>query len=55
MIPASRAVSRGFPLGFLSSAFNTAALIATNALASASRRVTDFPETSTIFDFPDLS
>jgi hypothetical protein len=48
MIPASRATSSGSPLGFFASAFTTAGFMETKAVASASRAVTFFSETSTM-------
>ena len=52
MIPAVRATSSGSPLGFFGSARRTTGVIATNALASASRAVRGFADTSTIRAWP---
>src|SRR5947209_19889402 len=52
VMPANRATSRGLPLGFLGSSFNTLDDMATKAEASASRRVALLAETSTIVARP---
>ena len=53
IIPASRATSSGSPLGFLGKTLRTLGFKTTKALASASRFVGDFAETSTIRDRPE--
>ena len=55
MIPAVRATSSGSPLGFSGSARKTSGLIATKALASASRAVRAFRDTSTMRAWPCAS
>ncbi len=55
MIPAIRATSSGSPLGFEGSARSTLFFIRTNALASATRAVFVFSETSTIRARPRAS
>ena len=55
MIPARRATSSGLPFGFTASDSSTAGVIATKALASASRAVCDFAETSTMRALPASS
>src|SRR5580658_7536120 len=54
-IPANRATSNGLPFGFFGSAASTASFNSTNALATASRRVSAFALTSTMCAWPASS
>ena len=55
MIPAVRATSSGSPFGFFGSARSTGGDITTKALASASRAVRAFDDTSTMRAWPRAS